>query len=157
MRKALVVLASVGALVAQGVAAQQGTTSDPLRTTSFAQSLHIDLDSARHLDSGVYVVDLATGPGPVVSKGRRLTVQFTVFLPDGTEVQPTTPPVTYPLGNGAFITGVERGIVGMKVGGRRRMIIPPELGYGEHATGPIPANSVLVVDVTVVAQSGSAN
>jgi FKBP-type peptidyl-prolyl cis-trans isomerase len=154
MRKALAVVASVGALIAQQVLAQQGPAVDPIRAASFATSLQINLDSARRLDSGVYVLDLATGAGAEVSGGQSVTMQFSAWLSNGLRAQSTTPPQTFSLGDGVLLPGVEEGIVGMKVGGRRRLIVPPVLAYGDRAAGPVPANSILIVDVTVVAVSG---
>lgn len=67
MRETLAVLATAWALTAQRAAAQQGAVTDPVRSASFAPSLHIDLDSARRLESGIYIMDLTTGTGSVVS------------------------------------------------------------------------------------------
>ncbi|HEY7123250.1 MAG TPA: FKBP-type peptidyl-prolyl cis-trans isomerase [Ktedonobacterales bacterium] len=101
-------------------------------------------------------------PIPIAKNGDMVQVYYTGWLQandvefdssyDHSPLQPL--PVT--LGSGGTIKGFEEGIVGMKVGGKRRLIIPPALGYGDQAQGPIPANSTLIFDIELVSvQSGS--
>ncbi|HEV2238068.1 MAG TPA: FKBP-type peptidyl-prolyl cis-trans isomerase [Ktedonobacterales bacterium] len=103
-------------------------------------------------------IDLKVGTGPAVKNGDTITVNYSGWLANGTEfdssVDPQfqhvqTLPVT--LGQGQVIVGWEKGLIGMKAGGSRRLIIPPDLGYGVSGSPPtIPANAVLVFDVSVV-------
>ena len=100
-------------------------------------------------------MDLRVGTGVEALNGRRVTVDYTGWLyaagaadNKGTQFEMGTYP--YLLGGGAAIAGWERGIPGMRVGGARRLIIPPELGYGPVGRGPIPGNATLVFDVELV-------
>jgi FKBP-type peptidyl-prolyl cis-trans isomerase FkpA len=103
--------------------------------------------------------DLRAGSGAEATTGRSLTVNYTGWLyaanqPDNKGAQFDTSvgrsPLGFVLGAGSVIPGWDRGIVGMRVGGLRRLIIPPELAYGNQAVGPIPANSTLVFEVELL-------
>lgn len=103
--------------------------------------------------------DLRVGTGPDTATGRRVTVNYTGWLYDsakpdnkGTQFDSSIGrgPFTFLLGAGQVIKGWDQGVAGMKVGGQRRLIIPPSLGYGASANGPIPANATLVFDVEVL-------
>ncbi len=157
MRSALTMLAVMTMCAAPKASAQQVSPSDPVRAATFAPDLKVVLDSARRLESGAYVLDLAVGAGAALDSERSVTLQFAVWLPNGTQIQSLTPPAKLSLGNGILLQGVEEAMAGMKVGGRRRVILPPSLGYGDQPTGPIPANSVLIIDVTLVAQGSGSN
>jgi peptidylprolyl isomerase len=109
-----------------------------------------DLTTA--LPSGLHYVDLAEGTGPVVPPGATIEAHYTGTLADGTKFDSSRDrgtPITFPLAK--VIPGWREGIPGMKVGGRRKLIIPPELGYGARgAGGVIPPNALLVFDVEVL-------
>lgn len=96
-----------------------------------------------------------TGAGAVA--GQTITVNYTGKLSDGTvfdsNVDPKfahVEPFEFTLGNGDVITGWDQGLLGMKVGEYRTLVIPPALGYGEHAIGLIPANATLIFDVELL-------
>ncbi len=152
MRTAMTILVLLGVVAVHAASAQQPATTDPVRAAAFAPALRIAIDSARRLESGAYVLDLAVGAGAALDAERPVMLQFAVWLPNGTQIQALTPPAELSLGNGVLLQGVELAMAGMKVGGRRRVILPPSLAYGSQPTGPIPANSVLIIDVTLVAQ-----
>lgn len=104
--------------------------------------------------------DLVVGTGVEATNGRRVTVNYTGWLYSstatdnkGTQFDSSIgrTPFAFTLGGGQVIAGWDRGVVGMRVGGRRRLVIPPSLGYGSSANGPIPANSTLVFDVELLA------
>ncbi|MDO8510371.1 MAG: FKBP-type peptidyl-prolyl cis-trans isomerase [bacterium] len=94
------------------------------------------------------------GQGEGAVAGNTVTVHYTGTLADGTKFDSSVDrgqPFTFVLGAGQVIQGWEQGIVGMKVGEKRRLVIPPHLGYGAQAIGPIPSNSTLIFDVEMIA------
>jgi len=104
--------------------------------------------------------EIVTGTGATANVGNTLTVQYTGMLTNGsvfdTSRQPGRTPFQLTLGAGSVIAGWEAGLVGMQVGGRRLLVIPPELAYGDTARTGIPAGSTLVFDVELVGVSGNA-
>ena len=106
-------------------------------------------------DSGLRYEDQETGagaeaPGP----GQTVFVHYTGYLEDGTKFDSSLDrgePLSFPLGVGYVIAGWDQGLVGMRVGGRRRLVIPPELGYGARgAGGVIPPNATLIFEVELL-------
>ena len=97
------------------------------------------------------IVDLKEGTGTVAEPGKAVSVHYTGTLFNGTKFDSSLDrgqPFTFNLGAGQVIQGWDMGLVGMKVGGKRKLFIPPHLGYGERgAGGVIPPNAVLVFDV----------
>lgn len=105
--------------------------------------------------TGVQVQDVVVGNGTAVEPGKRVSVNYVLKLTDGTVLQDSKvvsagAPFSFTLGVDRLIAGWEMGIVGMKTGGKRIIVVPPELGYGAQANGPIPANSTLVFEIEVV-------
>ena len=110
--------------------------------------------------SELIVEDLAEGTGPAVTTGQKATVHYTgwLYAPDATEKKGKQfdssrtrgQPFSFPVGGRRVIQGWDQGVVGMKVGGERRLIIPPSLGYGAGGGGPIPPNATLVFDVELI-------
>ena len=97
--------------------------------------------------------DLVEGEGEGAIRGDRLSVHYVGILPDGTQFDNSIArgaPFEFTLGAGAVIEGWDEGLVGMKVGGRRVLVIPPEKGYGERGTGGIPPNSTLIFEVLLL-------
>jgi FKBP-type peptidyl-prolyl cis-trans isomerase len=98
--------------------------------------------------------DINVGDGAEVKEGDTITVKYTGTLQDGTVFDSTDKhggePATFQLAKGSLIQGWVDGIPGMKVGGERKLVIPPDLGYGGNAQGSIPANSTLIFDITLV-------
>ena len=103
--------------------------------------------------------DLIVGTGAEATNGKTLTVHYTLWLYSasaanhkGTQVQTTIggSPFTFVLGLRQVIAGWEQGVPGMKVGGRRELMIPPSLGYGSAAQPGIPSNSTLVFDIDLL-------
>jgi FKBP-type peptidyl-prolyl cis-trans isomerase len=133
------------------VPAQSSRIDAPFDTMQFAAALEVDLPASKRVAKGLYARDVAIGDGRVAARGDELTVRYAGWLVDGTAfTTPSEPPVAFKLGAGMVIAGWERGLSGMRVGGRRQLVIAPELGYGRKQSGPIPPNSVLVFDIELI-------
>jgi|TARA_Y100000310_G_scaffold108640_1_gene107008 FKBP-type peptidyl-prolyl cis-trans isomerase len=99
------------------------------------------------------ISDTVLGEGAEAVSGKIITVHYTGTLMDGTKFDSSLDrgaPFKFILGAGQVIQGWEQGFAGMKVGGKRKLVIPPQLGYGDQAIGSIPANSILVFDVELL-------
>lgn len=99
------------------------------------------------LNTGVRYIQTRAGTGGVVEYCRAVAVSYTGYLSNGTRFD--SGQLAFTPGFQEVIPGFEQGIVGLKVGGARRIIIPPDLGYGNRQQGAIPPNSTLVFDVEV--------
>jgi len=103
---------------------------------------------------GLRCEDLIVGEGlPVTGPGQFVTVHYTGWLENGNEFDSSRrrKPFSFPLGVGFVIPGWDQGLVGMRIGGKRRFIIPPELGYGANGMGSvIPPNATLVFEIELL-------
>jgi FKBP-type peptidyl-prolyl cis-trans isomerase FkpA len=114
--------------------------------TLFNPSLGIHLDSMGRRASGLYVQDLVTGTGAVATRERTAVVRYTGWLPNGKEFD--SGEISVVIGANKTIRAWEEGLLGMRVGGRRRLVSPPSLAYGSRgAGGDIPPNAVLVFEL----------
>ena len=98
--------------------------------------------------SGLRYIDEVVGTGAQLEAGQMISVNYSGWLTDGTEFD--SGQFEFPLGAQRVISGWDEGVATMNVGGKRRLIIPAELGYGERGSGPIPPGAVLIFDVEVV-------
>lgn len=104
--------------------------------------------------AGLEIYDVVVGTGTEAVAGKTVTAHYVGVLTNGTKFDSSLDrgqPFSFALGTGAVIRGWDLGIQGMKIGGKRRLVISPELGYGSQAVGGvIPANSTLVFDVELL-------
>ena len=104
--------------------------------------------------SGLIIDDLVAGDGAVAAAGQSVTVHYTGWLTNGTKFDSSKDrcdPFVFDLGEGNVIKGWDEGVQGMKVGGKRKLTIPPALGYGARgAGGVIPPNATLVFEVELL-------
>jgi peptidylprolyl isomerase len=106
--------------------------------------------------SGLQYTDIVIGTGPMPAEGQMAAVHYRGTLPDGTVFDssrdraiPT--PLKFVVGQGRLVKGFEEGVKTMRVGGRRTLIIPPDLGYGPEGRPPsIPAHTNIIFDVELV-------
>jgi peptidylprolyl isomerase len=111
--------------------------------------------------SGLRVADTKVGTGPFPKKGQICVMHYTGWLYQngqrGAKFDSSLDrgkPFEFPLGTGAVIKGWDEGVAGMKVGGKRTLIIPPDLGYGGNPRTGIPAYSTLIFEVDLLAAKG---
>ena len=104
--------------------------------------------------SGLVIEDVTVGEGVAAATGQKVTVHYTGWLTNGTQFDSSkdrNDPFVFPLGGGRVIKGWDEGVQGMKVGGKRKLTIPPALGYGARgAGGAIPPNATLVFEVELL-------
>jgi FKBP-type peptidyl-prolyl cis-trans isomerase FkpA len=101
-------------------------------------------------ESGLQYIDVKVGEGEAAVAGDDVSVHYTGWLVNGTKFDSSKDrgrPFAFPLGGGRVIKGWDEGVAGMAPGGIRKLIIPPELGYGPRGAGPIPPNSTLIFEV----------
>lgn len=104
-------------------------------------------------NNGVIINDVVVGQGTEVKAGQLVSVHYILSLSDGTVLQNSKDfgqPFKFALGAGDVIPGWELGFSGMKVGGVRTIVIPPELAYGANQAGPIPPNSTLIFTIELI-------
>ena len=106
------------------------------------------------MNNGLVIEDIKIGDGQEVEKFNIVTVNYTRLLENGTifdsSLNPGRTPFRFTVGAGQVIKGWDEGLMGMKVGGKRKLTIPPELGYGSRDNGPIPANSTLIFEIDLL-------
>lgn len=154
-----VTLAALGAVAFLGSTAQAaettstvGTTSAGAVTTSTTPSTEPKVTT---LPSGTKYEDLVVGTGKEATKGSNATVHYTGTLTNGQKFDSSkdrgTPFTVRNLGNAPVIQGWNEGLVGMKVGGKRRLTIPPNAGYGKRGAPPvIPPDATLIFEVELL-------
>ena len=135
-----------------GPAAATTTVPQPIagdvELTKFNPSLGVHLDQMVKRASGLYVQELTPGTGAIAVRGRTAVVRYTGWRADGKQFDDGE--ITVALGSHQTIAAWEEGLLGMRVGGKRRLVVPPSLAYGERGAGTdIPPNAVLVFDMTL--------
>ena len=108
----------------------------------------------KNMNGELIIEDIIVGQGAEAVKYSIVTVNYTGWLEDGTKfdssLNPGREPLRFTLGAGQMIQGFDQGIPGMKVGGKRKLTIPPNLGYGSQDKGIIPQNSTLILELDLL-------
>jgi len=108
----------------------------------------------KNMNGELIIEDIIVGQGAEAVKYSIVTVNYTGWLEDGTKfdssLNPGREPLRFTLGAGQMIQGFDQGIPGMKVGGKRKLTIPPNLGYGSQDKGIIPPNSTLIFELDLL-------
>ena len=148
--KRLIVIPLALALAACGA----DTTAEPLTNDDFAPELNVNLDAMTKTASGLYIQDLTVGTGDEATSGTTVIVHYEGWLSNGTKFDSSrdrNQPFDFLLGAGRVIRGWDEGVAGMRVGGIRKLVIPPALGYGVGGSLPtIPGNATLVFDIELL-------
>ncbi len=117
------------------------------------ETMEMTADSNNQGNGTSMITDTVVGTGEVAVPGKTVTLNYVGMFEDGTIFDASErhgQPISFVLGQGMVIQGWEQGIEGMKVGGKRHLVIPPELAYGAAGRGSIPPNSTLVFDVELL-------
>jgi FKBP-type peptidyl-prolyl cis-trans isomerase FkpA len=126
----------------------------PSSSAGFSAELGVDTAAMTKHSSGLWYQDVKVGQGPEATSGRTAIVHYTGWLPDGKKFDSSRDsgqPFTFTLGAGQVIRGWDEGVAGMKVGGRRKLVLPPQLAYGDGGAPPvIPPGATLVFDVELL-------
>lgn len=120
---------------------------------TYVSELNVDLTSMTKQASGLYLQDLTVGTGAEATPGSTVDVHYTGWLADGRKFDSSRggAPFSFSIGRGMVIAGWDEGVAGMKVGGKRKLVLPPELGYGQAgAGGVIPPGATLVFEVELL-------
>ncbi len=136
-------------LMAGGCGGDDMTGPQVITEVEFAASLGIDLANFTRTSSGLYIEDIAEGSGEPASSGNEVEVAYTGWLTNGTSFDGGA--FSFVLGAGQVVRGFDEGVMGMRVGGIRRIIIPPALGYGSQGSGPVPPDSIMIFQIEVLA------
>ena len=106
------------------------------------------------MNGELIIEDLKVGEGSEVVKYNIVTVNYTGWLTDGTKfdssLNPGRSPFRFTVGGGQVIKGWDEGLIGMKAGGKRKLTIPPSMGYGNQDMGVIPSNSTLIFEIDLL-------
>ncbi len=134
--------------------------TDP-RRIAWAPSLEVDLDAMERQATGLYIRVLAEGEGPRAAPGDTMGIHYTVWLSDGNKLDSSfdhTPPGPYPmiLGETPLIDGWVEGVTGMRLGEKRRLVVPHDLAYGPDGRPGVPPYSALVFEVELARHAPAA-
>lgn len=141
---------------------QISNTSGNINTTNSGETLGVETSpspqatniSKTKMNDQLTIEDTVVGTGLEAVSGKKITVNYTGTLTNGTKfdssLNPGRTPFVFNLGAGEVIEGWDKGFNGMKVGGKRKLTIPPSMGYGSADMGAIPPNSTLIFDVELL-------
>lgn len=152
-RSKIIALVIVVALIIAGIIYLINSSSKSSSTTSTASTSVAEFDNATTTASGLKYIDEVEGTGASPTKGQTITVHYTGTLTNGTKFDSSRDkgqPIDFLIGVGKVIKGWDEGLMSMKVGGRRKLLIPPNLAYGAAGRPSIPPNSTLIFDVELL-------
>lgn len=154
MGKILVVVMVVVVLAAVALWAQTSTHKPaPAARPNTTAPTKVTGDGVKTA-SGLQYWDVKVGTGAEAKSGSHAKVHYTGWLTTGKKFDSSVDahtPFDFTVGQGDVIKGWDEGVAGMKVGGKRQLRIPPELGYGAGGSGPIPSNATLIFDIQLLA------
>lgn len=129
----------------------EGGSGDPA-TIDFAPALGVDLPAMERTASGLYLLDLEEGRGATAQRGSLVSMNYATWLADGTLVDTSIggEPFLLRLGGREVIPGWNEGIRGMRVGGRRRLVVRPGLAYGSGGSARVPGGATLVFELELL-------
>lgn len=150
MRRAIAMMALVA--TAACAPAPAAAPPQPITQALFATEAEVELDQMTLHERGFYWRDIIVGDGRQGAPGLPVHISYVVRLPDGTEVDRAEPerPLIFKLGERQAIVAMELALRGMKVGGVRQLVVPPDLAYGARGRGRVPPNATLVMIVRLV-------
>ncbi len=152
MRKILFLGMGLVAMAAFGTAATPVVTPKEVKTSKETTTPKGKMTT---ITKGLEYEELKVGTGDEAKPGKTVSVHYTGWLTNGTKFDSSVDrgqPFTFPLGGGQVIQGWDKGFAGMKIGGKRKLYIDPEMGYGTRGAPPvIPPNSKLVFEVELLA------
>jgi FKBP-type peptidyl-prolyl cis-trans isomerase len=151
MRKNILLIAIVTLTATAALAQGSPTKKTSMPNTSAPTKV---MGQPKKTASGLEYWDIKLGTGAVAEKGQQVKVHYTGWLTNGKKFDSSVDraePFTFSLGAGQVIKGWDEGVAGMKIGGKRQLRIPPQLGYGDRgAAGVIPPNATLIFDVELL-------
>jgi FKBP-type peptidyl-prolyl cis-trans isomerase len=154
LSRALLLLTPLGFAGCLNGTDTQAVPRIPIDCETLATSLTASEPSLTTTTSGLKYRDVTVGTGITVAVGKGVSVHYSGCLTTGLKFDESSnidqPYIFIVGGTQRPIAGFDEGVIGMKVGGRRQLVIPPSLGYGATANGPIPANSTLVFTVDAI-------
>ncbi len=160
MRSSHLVLLASATLLLAGCNGQNAGTVNPVTyssdpaTATYAAALNVTIASMTMTADSLYYKDLTVGTGTAASAGFTARVEYTGWLINGakfdTSVGKTPAYFEFLVNANQVIKGWDEGVTGMKVGGKRQLVIPPALGYGATGSGSIPPGAILVFDIPLL-------
>ncbi len=139
---------AAAAALALGACGDDLTGPQDIEDIEFAASLGINLATMTRTSSGLYYEDIEEGTGDPAGAGQEVRIAYVGWLTDGTEFDRGE--FGFVLGSGQVVPGFDQGVTGMRVGGVRRIIIPPELGYGSRGSGPVPPDAFMIFRIELL-------
>ncbi len=146
---AMLATIALAAACSDDATAPSNVVPQVIEETEFDASLGIDLNQMTRSASGLYVLVTEEGEGEQVGPGNSVVISYVGRLSNAVVFDSGSFPLT--IGSGGAIAGFDEGVRGMRLGEKRRIIMPPALGYGNRVQGPIPGGSILIFDLELTA------